>query len=174
MPDGLPGPPVCVQHQPVTLRSDLFPLRQGTRSEDQFSEESLILLRRGFQAHDVFFRNDEDVNGGLGMSVPERQDVIILEDYGGGGFPAGDPAEDAFGHGEYSTAFRQPPCAFRSEVVKRESWFVDRRSQKRIPPYANRISRFASLPTPAAVSGMRSAIRCQLPSAFSLQPSAFR
>ena len=45
----------------------------------------------------MFFGNDEDVGGGLGVDVFEGEDVVVFVNFFGGDFTAEDAAEEAVG-----------------------------------------------------------------------------
>ena len=60
------------------FRDAAFP-RQCLRPERQASHDVRLAVIELVGAHDVFFRNDEDVYGRLGGDVVERDDVIVLE-----------------------------------------------------------------------------------------------
>src|ERR1700676_5270645 len=49
----------------------------------------------------MFFGDDENVRGGLGVDVFEGEDVVIFVDFFGGDFAAEDAAEKALGIGHF-------------------------------------------------------------------------
>src|SRR5574337_193311 len=50
------------------------------------------------QSSDVFFGDDEDVSGSLGVDILEGKGVLILIDFPGRHLAANDPAKEAIGH----------------------------------------------------------------------------
>jgi hypothetical protein len=57
-----------------------------------------------FQSGKMFFRNDENVRGGLRVDVFEGKNVVVLVNFLGGDFTAEDTAEKAVsvGHGGFT------------------------------------------------------------------------
>ena len=66
--------------------------------DEEMSEEGMILGRNGAVAGMMFFRDEKDVDGGLGGEITEGEDVIILVEDIGRDFAVDDAFEDGFGH----------------------------------------------------------------------------
>ena len=66
--------------------------------DEEMSEEGMILGRNGAVAGVMFFRDEKDVNGGLGGEITEGEDVIILVKNIGRNLAVDDAFEDGFGH----------------------------------------------------------------------------
>ena len=66
--------------------------------DEEMSEEGMILGRNGAVAGVMFFRDEKDVNGGLGGEITEGEDVIILVEDIGRDLAVDDAFEDGFGH----------------------------------------------------------------------------
>ena len=66
--------------------------------DEEMSEEGMILGGNGAVAGVMFFRNEKDVNGGLGGKITEGEDVIILVKNIGRNLAVDDAFEDGFGH----------------------------------------------------------------------------
>ena len=66
--------------------------------DEEMSEEGMILGGNGAVAGVMFFRNEKDVNGGLGGEITEGEDVIILVKNIGRNLAVDDAFEDGFGH----------------------------------------------------------------------------
>ena len=66
--------------------------------DEEMSEEGMILGRNGAVAGVMFFRDEKNVNGGLGGEITEGEDVIILVKNIGRNLAVDDAFEDGFGH----------------------------------------------------------------------------
>ena len=66
--------------------------------DEEMSEEGMILGRNGAVAGVMLFRDEKNVNGGLGGEITEGEDVIILVKYIGRDLAVDDAFEDGFGH----------------------------------------------------------------------------
>ena len=66
--------------------------------DEEMSEEGMILGRNGAVAGVMFFRDEKNVNGGLGGKITEGEDVIILVKNIGRNLAVDDAFEDGFGH----------------------------------------------------------------------------
>ena len=66
--------------------------------DEEMSEEGMILGRNGAVAGVMFFRDEKNVNGGLGGEITEGEDVIILVEDIGRDLAVDDAFEDGFGH----------------------------------------------------------------------------
>lgn len=66
--------------------------------DEEMSEEGMILGRNGAVAGVMFFRDEKDVDGGLGGEITEGEDVIILVEDIGRDLAVDDAFEDSFGH----------------------------------------------------------------------------
>ena len=66
--------------------------------DEEMSEEGMILGRNGAVAGVMFFRDEKDVDGGLGGEITEGEDVIILVKNIGRNLAVDDAFEDGFGH----------------------------------------------------------------------------
>ena len=66
--------------------------------DEEMSEEGMILGRNGAVAGVMFFRDEKNVNGGLGGEITEGEDVIILVEDIGRNLAVDDAFEDGFGH----------------------------------------------------------------------------
>ena len=66
--------------------------------DEEMSEEGMILGGNGAVAGVMFFRDEKDVNGGLGGEITEGEDVIILVKNIGRNLAVDDAFEDGFGH----------------------------------------------------------------------------
>ena len=66
--------------------------------DEEMSEEGMILGRNGAVAGVMFFRDEKDVDGGLGGEITEGEDVIILVKNIGRNLAVDDALEDGFGH----------------------------------------------------------------------------
>ena len=66
--------------------------------DEEMSEEGMILGWNGAVAGVMFFRDEKDVNGGLGGKITEGEDVIILVEDIGRDLAVDDAFEDGFGH----------------------------------------------------------------------------
>ena len=66
--------------------------------DEEMSEEGMILGGNGAVAGVMFFRDEKDVNGGLGGEITEGEDVIILVKDIGRNLAVDDAFEDGFGH----------------------------------------------------------------------------
>lgn len=66
--------------------------------DEEMSEEGMILGGNGAVAGVMFFRDEKDVDGGLGGEITEGEDVIILVKNIGRNLAVDDAFEDGFGH----------------------------------------------------------------------------
>ena len=66
--------------------------------DEEMSEEGMILGGDGAVAGVMFFRDEKDVDGGLGGEITEGEDVIILVKNIGRNLAVDDAFEDGFGH----------------------------------------------------------------------------
>ena len=66
--------------------------------DEEMSEEGMILGGNGAVAGVMFFRDEKDVDGGLGGEITEGEDVIILVKNIGRNLAVDDALEDGFGH----------------------------------------------------------------------------
>jgi len=66
--------------------------------DEEMSEEGMILGRNGAVAGVMFFRDEKDVDGGLGGEITEGEDVIVLVEDIGRDLAVDDAFEDSFGH----------------------------------------------------------------------------
>ena len=66
--------------------------------DEEMSEEGMILGRNGAVAGVMFFRDEKDVDGGLGGEITEGEDVIVLVEDIGRDLAVDDAFEDGFGH----------------------------------------------------------------------------
>ena len=66
--------------------------------DEEMSEEGMILGRNGAVAGVMFFRDEKDVDGGVGGEITEGEDVIILVKNIGRNLAVDDAFEDGFGH----------------------------------------------------------------------------
>ena len=66
--------------------------------DEEMSEEGMILGGNGAVAGVMFFRDQKDVDGGLGGEITEGEDVIILVKNIGRNLAVDDAFEDGFGH----------------------------------------------------------------------------
>jgi len=68
----------------------------------EMAKNGVMFRGDGGVAGVVLFRNEQDVDRGLGGNVTEREDVVVLVDDVGFGLAVDDPLEDGFGHGPSS------------------------------------------------------------------------
>jgi len=61
----------------------------------------MIFWGHGAVSGVVFFRNEENVCGGLGSDIPKSEDVVVFIQDVGLGFSVDDLFEDRFSHGFY-------------------------------------------------------------------------
>ena len=66
--------------------------------DEEMSEEGMLLGGNGAVAGVMFFRDEKDVDGGLGGEITEGEDVIILVKNIGRNLAVDDALEDGFGH----------------------------------------------------------------------------
>ena len=52
----------------------------------KLAQKIALVVRGGLEGRDVLPGNDEDVDRGLGMDVPEGHHAVVLVDHGGGDF----------------------------------------------------------------------------------------
>jgi len=90
--DTLPGSCAAVRHDPEIFQ----PLLVGHRLANghAVTDECRILNVHRLQTDDLFFRDDQDVDGRHGVDVPERQTMFILVDNVCGDLSVDDLLED--------------------------------------------------------------------------------
>ena len=95
MIDRLPGVRAGVGDQAVSALLDRFPAGdQGRRPADP-AQKLIIGFPRLREGTDMLFRDDQDVNRGPGIDIPESQNSVFPVDNLGRNFPVPDPAEKA-------------------------------------------------------------------------------
>ena len=91
MEHGLPRVRPVIHDQAALLRA-VFP-GQLRADADDLADERLVLACNRARAAEVFLGDDQEVRGRLGGDVPEGEDLIVLVQFFGRDFTAGDPAE---------------------------------------------------------------------------------
>ena len=89
--DGLSRLGAVIHDQPAVFRA-VFP-GQLRADADDLADERLVLGGNRPRAAEMFLGNDQKMGGRLGGDVPEGNDLIVLMQFFGRDFTAGDPAE---------------------------------------------------------------------------------
>ena len=92
--DGLSGTGADVEHGAVSVFDVALASDMGG-GEMALSDDFGVFGLRLFQSGKMFFGNDEDMRGGLGIDVFEGEDVGVLVNLFGGNFSGNDFAEEA-------------------------------------------------------------------------------
>jgi hypothetical protein len=92
---GLPAVSAGVGHDPKAVRGQSLLPRHRHRRLQAFGDKRPILGPSGFQVRDVAAGDDQNVGGGDGADVAERDDVGVLKNLVGRQVPLGNLAEQA-------------------------------------------------------------------------------
>ena len=94
-------PPVgsVIDDQAVTRFVQLELTAHALRSGEELAENRAVLGRNGSVPSMVFFRDNQDMNGGLRGGIAEGNGVIILKDDVSGHLAIDDALENRLGHG---------------------------------------------------------------------------
>jgi len=86
----LPSGVVAVHNDTVAVVRNAFPGRQFGCGQEQFSDQFGVIRPYVVYGPDVFFGDDQNVRGRLGIDVSEGQDIFIFVHDVGRDFPVDD------------------------------------------------------------------------------------
>ncbi len=101
MIDRLPGVRAVVDDQAVSAFLDRFPAGDPGRRPADPAQKLIVGFPCLREATDMLFRDDQDVNRGPGIDIPESQNPVFPVDNLGRNFPVPDPAEKTLPVGVY-------------------------------------------------------------------------
>ena len=98
MEDGLAGFFSRIHHEAETVFCESFGFGDFLHDKEEIGEFLILFFIEIENIGDVEFRDDEDVHGGAGLDIAEREPIVIFVDFVARNFSGGDFAKQTIFH----------------------------------------------------------------------------